>query len=85
MTGQDEAHALIAEADSEIELAKRMLSAATVAKELGVHADTVREWCRVGLIEFVRTPSGGYRIPRAVFDDLLLRKIKTRESRESRA
>ncbi|KXA93243.1 resolvase [candidate division MSBL1 archaeon SCGC-AAA259E17] len=41
----------------------RTYSTGEFAKELGVHIQTVKKWCREGEIDYVRTPGGKRRIP----------------------
>lgn len=50
-----------------------LMTCSAVARALGVAQNTVRHWCREGLLRdhAVRTPSGRYRVPRDVFDALL--------------
>ena len=40
-----------------------LFSVSNAAKLLGVHAQTIRAWDRVGLIVVVRTPTNHRRIP----------------------
>ena len=54
-------------------LADDMLNPWEVARILGVHRESVRRWCRLGAIPFVRLPSpkpgmGKMRIRRAVVE-----------------
>lgn len=71
------------EADVELEKAERLMSAATVARLLRVHPETVRSWCRLDLIECILTPTGRYRISRETLDALL--KIKTQNTQNPQA
>ncbi|PTD93339.1 IS607 family transposase [archaeon SCG-AAA382B04] len=42
----------------------RTYSTGEFAKELGVHIQTVKKWCREGELDYTRTPGGKRRIPR---------------------
>jgi len=41
----------------------RSYSIGEFADELGVHAQTVKRWCRNGDLDYTRTPGGERRIP----------------------
>lgn len=47
------------------------LTTKEVARLLKVDGDTVRRWCRVGIIGNIRLPGGGYRIKRESFNQML--------------
>ena len=42
-----------------------------IARRLAVAASTVRWWVRTGKLEAVRTPAGGYRVPRSELERIL--------------
>lgn len=46
----------------------RMLSIGDVARQLGVHVNTVRDWTNKGKIEHVRLPSGYRRFTQEAVD-----------------
>jgi predicted site-specific integrase-resolvase len=72
---------LLRAADAELEKVELMMSAATVARFLHVHPETVRAWCRMDRIACILTPTGRYRISRETLEALM--KIKTQKSPES--
>jgi excisionase family DNA binding protein len=47
------------------------LDVATVARRLAVTPETVRAWIRAGLLQAIRTPTGGYRVPQTALAALL--------------
>lgn len=48
-----------------------MLTMAIAAKRLGKHPETIRRWCRLGLLPHCVMPSGQHMIPAAVIENLL--------------
>jgi excisionase family DNA binding protein len=49
----------------------RLLTVAQVAKQLGVHPNTVRNWCDKGLLECVKLPTGYRRFTQDSIDRLI--------------
>lgn len=53
---------------------KQLLRPAEVADYFRVHIETIRRWCKEGLLDMVIIPHGGYRIRSASVTELLKRK-----------
>jgi excisionase family DNA binding protein len=49
---------------------RERINVAQACTLMGVHRNTIRNWMRLGWIEYVRTPSGGVRI----YADTLLKR-----------
>lgn len=50
-------------------------SAGEVARLLGVHVDTVRDWCTAGELACYRTAGGHRRITAKAIDEMLSRRL----------
>lgn len=46
-----------------------------VARLLGVHVDTVRDWCNAGELACFRTPGGHRKITAQAIDEMLVKRL----------
>lgn len=56
---------------------ERAVSISVIARKLGVTSETIRKWCRAGRIDYVRTPTGRYKLTATAVDALYKIKLPT--------
>ena len=65
--------------------ADELLTVELVAKELGVHVDTVRKWIRERQLKAVSLGRrGGYRIRRAALDEFMRSRETMQDDKDSK-
>ncbi|MGE0451727.1 MAG: helix-turn-helix domain-containing protein [Vicinamibacterales bacterium] len=66
-----DAERTLGEAARELEKAERLLTVAIAAQRLSVCGETIRRWIRAGRLEARRLPSGHYKVPERVIENIL--------------